>query len=80
METVSETVSATKSVGKEETDAVLAALQRAGGAVDSNDELAALMGCSKGESSKRVAAMNGAVHKVRIGREVRISLPEQRIH
>ena len=74
LKTVSEPVS------KEETDAVIAALKKAGGSVESNDELAELMGCHKSESSKRVSALNGAVHKVRVGRQVRISLPEQRLH
>lgn len=74
--TVSETVAATKPVTKEETDEVIAALKSVGGSVSSNDELAALMSVSKGESSKRVAAMSGAVHKVRVGRHVAISLPQ----
>ena len=54
--------------------AVYAALIVAGKPV-TNDELARLMRVSKGESSKRVSALNGQVNKVRIGREVRISLP-----
>lgn len=53
--------------------AVLTALQQAGRPV-TNDELAALMRVTKGESSKRVASLNGAVEKVRIGRCVAISV------
>jgi uncharacterized membrane protein len=54
--------------------AVYAALIVAGKPV-SNDELARLMRISKGESSRRVAQLNGRVEKVRVGREVRISIP-----
>ena len=39
-----------------------------------NGELAALMKCSKSQASKDVAALRGRVQKLRIGREVRISL------
>ena len=54
--------------------AVYAALIVAGKPV-SNDELARLMRISKGESSRRVAQLNGRVEKIRVGREVRISIP-----
>lgn len=54
--------------------AVYAALIVAGKRV-SNDELARLMRISKGESSRRVAQLNGRVEKIRVGREVRISIP-----
>ena len=40
-----------------------------------NAELARLMGCSPGEASKRVRALEGVLKKERIGREVRIALP-----
>ena len=54
--------------------AVYAALIVAGKPV-SHDELARLMRISKGESSRRVAQLNGRVEKIRVGREVRISIP-----
>ena len=53
---------------------VCAALILAGRPV-TNGELAALMKCSKSQASKDVAALRGQVQKLRIGREVRISLP-----
>ena len=53
---------------------VYAALILAGRPV-TNGELAALMKCSKSQASKDVAALRGQVQKLRIGREVRISLP-----
>lgn len=52
---------------------VVAALKAAGRPC-SNDELAAAMGCHKGEASKRVAGLAGVVRKVRQGRHVAISL------
>lgn len=52
---------------------VVAALQAAGRPL-SNDELAAAMGCHKGEASKRVARLAGVVRKVHVGRHVAISL------
>ena len=52
---------------------VYAALILAGRPV-TNGELAALMKCSKSQASKDVAALRGQVQKLRIGREVRISL------
>ena len=58
-------------------DLVRAALARAGRPV-SNDELAALMGVTKGEASKRVAALDGEVRKLRNGRCLQISL--DRLH
>ena len=70
-ETVTETIPETVS------NPVLAALEKAGRPV-TNDELAELMNCSKGESSKRVAALDGVVRKSRNGRHVAISLP--RLH
>jgi hypothetical protein len=57
----------------DETEAVFAALKKAGRPV-TNTELAGIMGCSEGESSKRVSALNGQVRRVRVGREVAISL------
>lgn len=56
-----------------EHDAVISALARAQRPV-TNDELAAMMGVSKGEASKRVAALAGRVHKQRMGRHVAITL------
>ena len=53
---------------------VYAALILAGRPV-TNGELAALMKCSKSQASKDVAAVRGQVQKLRLGREVRISLP-----
>ena len=53
---------------------VYAALILAGKPV-TNGELAALMRVSKSQASKDVAALSGHVQKLRIGREVRISLP-----
>ena len=55
---------------------VYAALILAGKPV-TNGELAALMKCSKSQASKDVAALRGQVQKLRIGREVRISLPQR---
>lgn len=48
-------------------------LERVGRPV-SNVELAQLLGCSEGESSKRVSEMNGSISRVKIGRCVSISL------
>lgn len=47
-----------------------------------NDELAALMGVTKGEASRRasVACDHGSATRQRFGKFVAISLPEQRIH
>lgn len=56
-----------------EATAVIAALERVARPV-TNSELAQLLGCSEGESSKRVASMNGKISKVKIGRCVAISL------
>jgi hypothetical protein len=53
--------------------AVLETLAKSGRPL-SNAELAFLMGCSEGESSRRVSALNGKVQKIRSGREVAISL------
>lgn len=58
-------------------DPVIVALRRAKRPV-SNDELAEMMNVSKGEASKRVTDLNGAVQRLRVGREVAISLPEWR--
>ena len=52
---------------------VYAALILAGKPV-TNRQLAALMKCSKSQASKDVAALKGQVQKLRLGREVRISL------
>jgi len=40
----------------------------------SNDELADILGLSKGETSKRVAVLNGQIIKQRHGRHVAITL------
>ena len=68
-------------VSAPETDAatVIAALAKAKRPL-TNDELAAKLGVTKGEASKRVTALNGAVRRIRMGRHVQISLPEQRLH
>ena len=71
------TLSENKLIWIPETDSerrVYAALILAGRPV-TNGELAALMKCSKSQASKDVAALSGQVQKLRIGREVRISLP-----
>jgi len=54
-------------------DPVLEVLARARRPL-SNDELAAAMGVTKGEASKRVAALAGRLRKERDGRRVAISL------
>ena len=53
---------------------VYAALVLAGAPVN-NLKLAALMNVSPGESSRRVAQLEGVIRKSRKGREVLISLP-----
>jgi hypothetical protein len=53
---------------------VLAAL-RSLGRPATNLELAAIMGCSEGEASKRAKACGAAIVKEREGRTVRLSLP-----
>ena len=53
--------------------AVYAALILAGEPVN-NRRLAELMDCSPGEASRRVAQLEGVIHKARKGREVLISL------
>ena len=58
---------------KDEAEEVIAALKKAGRPV-SNEELAGLMAVSPGEASKRVSSLNGRVRRVRVGREVAISL------
>lgn len=54
-------------------EVVQAALARAGRPV-TNDELAALLKVTKGEASKTVTGLEGAVRRVRLGRSVAISL------
>lgn len=54
--------------------AVLAALILAGNRPVTNAELAALMGVSPAEASKRITAVGPRVRRDRAGREVRISL------
>ncbi|MFZ0708640.1 MAG: hypothetical protein WAM53_01240 [Terrimicrobiaceae bacterium] len=54
--------------------AVYAALLVAGKPI-TNDELARLLRLSKGETSRRVAQLDGRVQKTRIGRRVQISIP-----
>ena len=54
--------------------AVYAALILAGEPVN-NRRLAELMGCSPGESSRRVAQLEGVLRKERMGRQVLLSLP-----
>lgn len=56
-----------------EAEAVMAALAQAQRPV-TNDELAEMMGVSKGEASKRVTALAGRVNKQRVGRHVAITL------
>jgi hypothetical protein len=58
---------------------VVAAMILAGRPV-TNAELARLMGCSPGECSKRVKELEGRVEKIRVGREVRLSLPNYAVH
>lgn len=60
-------------VKPDEAEEVIAALKKAKRPV-SNAELAGLMAVSEGEASKRVSALNGRVRRVRVGREVAISL------
>ncbi len=55
--------------------AVAAAMILAGRPV-SNAELARFMNVSPGEASRRVKTLEGVLRKERIGREVRISLPQ----
>lgn len=53
---------------------VVRALEKAGGSVGSNRELARLMKCSEGEASKRVSEVYHLVAAQKVGKEVRISL------
>lgn len=53
---------------------VLEALERAGGSVESNRQLAQLMRVTDGESSKRVAEVADKLEIVRDGRQTRIAL------
>lgn len=53
---------------------VISALERAGGSVSSNRQLAHLMGVTDGESSKRVAEVAERLEIVRDGKQVRIAL------
>ena len=53
---------------------VFAAMILAGRPV-TNAELARLMGVSPGQSSKMVSQLDGRIQRLRVGREVRISLP-----
>lgn len=65
-----------------EAESVLSALKGADHPL-TNDELAAKIGISKGEASKRVTELNGAVQRIRDPgnrRHVLISLAEQRLH
>jgi hypothetical protein len=64
---------ATVSEPETEVDPVIAALRRVKRPL-SNDELAAILGVTKGTASRKVAALNGAIRKDRVGREVAISL------
>lgn len=54
-------------------ETVLRALKKAGRPV-SNDELARLLGVTKGEASKTVSKLEGHVRRERVGRRVQISL------
>ena len=86
VKTVAKPLAATVSARKTVTETVRKALPRpdtqnqavydalAMGPAESNDELARRMGVSKSEASRRVAALNGRVVKLRRGREVQISL------
>lgn len=53
---------------------VIAALERNGGSVASNRELAAIMGVTDGESTKRVREVAHLLDCRRVGKEVRIAL------
>ena len=64
---------ATVSEPEIEVDPVIAALRRVKRPV-TNDELAAILGVTKGTASHKVAALNGVIRKDRVGREVAISL------
>jgi hypothetical protein len=64
---------ATVSEPETEVDPVIAALRRVKRPV-TNDELAAILGVTKGTASRKVAALNGVIRKDRVGREVAISL------
>jgi uncharacterized membrane protein len=66
-------VTATTVSEPETLDPVIAALMKAKRPV-TNDELAALLGITKGTASRKVAALNGVIRKDRVGREVAISL------
>ncbi len=57
---------------------VIETLERVGGSVNSNRELAALMQCSEGEASKRVDRVRHLLHLETVGKEVRITLRQQR--
>ena len=74
-----ETRPATKAQRVVPADPVIEALRQARRPLN-NDELAAAMQVTKGESSKRVTELNGAVQRIRMGREVQISLPEWTRH
>ncbi len=53
---------------------VIAALESVGGSVASNKELAALMGVSSGEATKRRGEVAGLLVEERDGKETRIRL------
>lgn len=55
---------------------VVAALERNGGSVSSNRELARLQGISEGESSKRVQEVSKLLTVERDGKQMRISLKQ----
>lgn len=57
-----------------DTHPVIEALERAGGSVDSNRQLAQLMRVTDGESSKRVAEVVDRLEIVRDGKQTRIAL------
>lgn len=53
---------------------VIEALDKAGGSVSSNRQLAIMMGVTEGESSKRVQEVSHLVDIRKVGKEIRISL------
>lgn len=60
--------------GRKSSHPVIAALHRNGGSVSSNIELAAIMGVTPGESTKRVREVADMLTCERVGKELRISL------
>lgn len=61
------------------THPVIAALERAGGSVASNRDLAELMGVTPGESTKRVREVAHLLTCERVGKELRISIKSKAV-